>query len=381
MNNNYYCIIMAGGTGRRFWPYSRKALPKQFLDFFGTGQTMLQQTYERYKQIVSPENIYITTHSDYRDIVLKQLPDVRENHLIVEEERRNTAPSIAYAAHVLMNINPNATMIVAPSDNLIMRPEAFKEAMLKGLDFASRSEKLVNIGIKPTYPETGYGYIQIDEEEECGFHKIKTFIEKPAGEFAKMFVESNEFYWNTGIFIWHVKTILEAFHNIMPDICPRVEADMPDFRTCPNSSIDTRVLEKSDNVYVQVCDFGWADIGTWKSLYDNLPKDRNKNVIINSDTLLYNCKNNIIQLPEGKLAVIQDLDGYLVAEQGNALIICKKDDQQSLRKFVNDVEMKFGEKYLCQVLIHRETGNARYIEKNRIPGVFTFLSISINIQR
>ena len=346
MNNNYYCIIMAGGTGRRFWPYSRKALPKQFLDFFGTGQTMLQQTDERYKQIVSPENIYITTHSDYRDIVLKQLPDVRENQLIVEEERRNTAPSIAYAAHVLMNINPNATMIVAPSDNLIMRPEAFKEAMLKGLDFASRSEKLVNIGIKPTYPETGYGYIQIDEEEECGFHKIKTFIEKPAGEFAKMFVESNEFYWNTGIFIWHVKTILEAFHNIMPDICPRVEADMPDFRTCPNSSIDTRVLEKSDNVYVQVCDFGWADIGTWKSLYDNLPKDRNKNVIINSDTLLYNCKNNIIQLPEGKLAVIQDLDGYLVAEQGNALIICKKDDQQSLRKFVNDVEMKFGEKYL-----------------------------------
>ena len=218
--------------------------------------------------------------------------------------------------------------------------------MLKGLEFASRSQKLVNIGIKPTYPETGYGYIQIDEEEESGFHKIKTFVEKPAGEFAKMFVESNEFYWNTGIFIWHVRTILEAFHNIMPDICPRVEAGIPDFSACPNSSIDTRVLEKSDNVYVQVCDFGWADIGTWKSLYDNLPKDKNRNVIINSDTLLYNCTNNIIQLPEGKLAVIQDLDGYLVAEQGNALIICKKDDQQALRKFVNDVEMKFGDKYL-----------------------------------
>lgn len=346
MNNNYYCIIMAGGMGRRFWPYSRKALPKQFLDFFGTGQTMLQQTYERYKQIISPENIYITTHTDYRDIVLKLLPEVRENQLIIEEERRNTAPSIAYAAHVIQKINPDATMIVTPSDNIILKPEAFKGAMLKGLDFASKSDKLVNIGIKPTYPETGYGYIQIDEEEESDFHKIKTFIEKPAKEFAEMFIESNEFYWNTGIFIWHVKTILQAFHDMMPDICPRVECDVPDFRACPNSSIDTRILEKADNVYVQACDFGWADIGTWNSLYDNMPKDTEKNVIIDSNTLLYDCKNNIIQLPKDKLAVIQGLEGYLIAEQGNALLICKKDDQQAMRKFVNDVEMKFGEEYL-----------------------------------
>lgn len=344
-NINYYCVIMAGGIGRRFWPYSRKALPKQFLDFFGTGRTLLQQTYDRYKQIIPPENIYITTHRDYKELVKNLLPEVDESRLIVEEERRNTAPAIAYASHVIQKVNPDATIVVAPSDHLILKMDEFKQAILKGMEFASHSGKLLTLGIKPSYPETGYGYIQIDEKEKDNFYKVKTFIEKPAREFAEVFVQSNEFYWNSGIFIWHVNTILQAFHEMMAEVCPRVECDTPDFNACPNSSIDYSIMEKANNVYVQLCDFGWADIGTWGSLYDASPKDENRNVIVNSNTLLYNCKENIILMPEDKLAVIQDLEGYLVVERGNALLICKKDDQNAIRKFVNDVEMKFGEKY------------------------------------
>lgn len=344
-NINYYCVIMAGGIGRRFWPYSRKALPKQFLDFFGTGRTLLQQTYDRYKQIIPPENIYITTHRDYKELVKNLLPEVDESSLIVEEERRNTAPAIAYASHVIQKVNPDATIVVAPSDHLILKMDEFKQAILKGMEFASHSGKLLTLGIKPSYPETGYGYIQIDEKEKDNFYKVKTFIEKPAREFAEVFVQSNEFYWNSGIFIWHVNTILQAFHEMMAEVCPRVECDTPDFSACPNSSIDYSIMEKANNVYVQLCDFGWADIGTWGSLYDASPKDENRNVIVNSNTLLYNCKENIILMPEDKLAVIQDLEGYLVVERGNALLICKKDDQNAIRKFVNDVEMKFGEKY------------------------------------
>lgn len=345
MNNNYYCIIMAGGMGRRFWPSSRKNLPKQFLDFFGTGQTLLQQTFDRYKQIIPVTNIYVTTYKDYEPLVRESLPELPEGHVLVETERRNTAPSIAYASYVVQKINPNATIVIAPSDHLILKQDEFKEAILKGLDFASKNDKLVTLGIKPNRPDTGYGYIQIDEEKEGDFYKVKTFIEKPAREFAEIFIQSDEFYWNSGIFVWNVNTILRAFHEIMPDMCPRIECDNPDFASCSNISIDYSIMEKADNVYVQLCDFGWADLGTWESLYDASPKDVNQNVIIHSNTLLYNSRNNIVSLPEGQLAVIQDLDGYLIAAHDNALLICKKDNQDAMRKFINDVEMKFGEKY------------------------------------
>ena len=346
-NNNSYCIIMAGGTGRRFWPYSRKALPKQFLDFFGTGRTLLQQTVDRYKQIVPPGNIYIATYRDYEDLVKTQLPDLMPYQLLIEEERRNTAPAIAYASTVIQKANPDATIVVAPCDQLILKPEAFRESILKGLDFASRADRLVTVGIKPTRAETGYGYIQISEEkeEEEGFHHIKTFIEKPALEFAEMFVQNNEFFWNTGIFIWHVNTILNAFRHLLGDRFPSPDDEKPDFSACPNISIDYSILEHAENRFVEVCDFGWADIGTWQALYDASPKDINHNVIVNSNTLLYDCHNNIISMPPGQLAVVQGLEGYLVAMHGNALLVCKKEDQTAIRKFVNDVEMKFGEQY------------------------------------
>lgn len=345
MNTNFYCVIMAGGMGRRFWPYSRKSQPKQFLDFFGTGQTLLQQTFERYKQIIPLSNIYITTHKDYRQLVREMIPELPDKQLIVENDRRNTAPSIAFASYVIQKANPDATIVVAPSDHLILKMDEFKEAILKGMDFASRNDKLVTLGIKPNRPETGYGYIQIDEEKEGDFYKVKTFIEKPTREFAEIFIQSNEFYWNSGIFLWHVNTILKAFHEFMSELSPSVECDKPDFTSCPNISIDYSIMEKADNVYVQLCDFGWADLGTWESLYDASPKDMNQNVIIHSNTLLYNCKNNVISIPKGQLAVIQDLEGYVVAVRDNALLICKKDDQDAMRKFTTDVEMKFNGKY------------------------------------
>ena len=338
---------MAGGMGRRFWPYSRKELPKQFLDFFGSGQTLLRQTFDRYKKILPPENIYITTHRDYVSLVKEILPEFNDDQIIIEEERRNTAPSLAYASHVIYKKNENATVVIAPSDHLILNQDEFEKSILEGLDFAANSRKLVNVGIKPTRPETGYGYIQVDDEgREGNFYKVKTFIEKPALEFAEVFVQSNEFYWNSGIFIWHIKTILEAFDKNLSEVCPKVETDSPDFSSCPNASIDTSIMEKSDNVYVQVCHFGWADLGTWESLYHASPKDKDQNVIINSNTLLYNCKNDIVLMPKGKLAVIDGLEDYLVAAHKDVLLICKKDDKNAIRKYLNDIELKLGEKYI-----------------------------------
>ena len=328
-NNNFYCVIMAGGTGRRFWPYSRKALPKQFLDFFGSGQTLIQQTYERYKRIILPENIYISTHKDYKEIVLEMLPEMDESRLIVEEEHRNTAPAIAYASHVIQKINPDATVIIAPSDNVILKPEEFRQAVLKGMEFASHSGNLLVMGVRPTYPETGYGYIQISEEHEGDFCKIKTFIEKPAREFAEVFVQSNEFYWNSGIFIWHIDTIMRAFHEMMSDVCPRLEADRPDFSSCPNSSFDTSIMEKADNVYVQPCDFGWADVGTWGALHDLLPKDGTKGTGKNLSTALFGRWSDLIVGMWGVLDIMSD--PYTKSASGDIRVIAFQSFDTNIR--------------------------------------------------
>lgn len=221
-------------------------------------------------------------------------------------------------------LNPNANVIVAPSDHLILKEDEFKAAILKGLEFVSNSPQLLTLGIKPNRPETGYGYIQIEEEKQGEFFKVKTFIEKPQLEFAKVFVESGEFYWNSGIFLWNINTILEAFNEIMPEVCTKLTNGEEDFASCPNISIDYGIMEKANNVFVQLCDFGWADLGTWDSLYDISSKDQEGNVVVNGNSLLYNSYNNVIVVPEGKLAVIQDLEGYLVAARDNVLLICKK---------------------------------------------------------
>lgn len=345
-NSNNYCVIMGGGIGSRFWPYSRKNLPKQFLDFFGTGRSLIQQTFDRYKKIVPVENIFVTTNVMYEGLIQEQLPELDKSQILLEPTRRSTAPCIAWASYHIKNINPEANVIVAPSDHLIIKEDEFREAILKGLEFVSSSPQLLTLGIKPNRPETGYGYIQIDEEKQGDFYRVKTFIEKPQLEFAKVFVESGEFYWNSGIFLWNINAILTAFNEIMPEVCSKLANGEEDFASCPNISIDYGIMEKANNVFVQLCDFGWADLGTWGSLYDVSPKDEDGNVAVYGNSLMYDCHNNVVAIPEGKLAVVQGLENYLVAASDNVLLICKKDDESAIRKFVNDVQLKLGDQFV-----------------------------------
>ena len=345
-NSNNYCVIMAGGIGSRFWPYSRKSKPKQFLDFFGIGRTLLQQTFDRYSKIVPKENIFVATNSQYEELVKEQLPQLEQRQILPEPARRNTAPCVAWASAHIQKMNPDANIIVAPADHLILKEDEFVEAINKGLEFVAQSSQLLTLGIKPNRPETGYGYIQIADEKQGEFFKVKTFIEKPQLEFAEVFVESDEFYWNSGIFLWKASTVLDAFHTHMPEMYEKVMTGNEEFESWPNISIDYGIMEKAENVYVQLCNFGWADLGTWGSLHEALPKDQHKNVIINGNTLLYDCTNNIIAMPEGKLAVLQGLEDYLVADTKNVLLVCRKNDESIIRKYVNDVQIKLGDEFV-----------------------------------
>ncbi len=357
-NKDNYCVIMGGGIGSRFWPFSRTTFPKQFLDFFGTGRSLLQQTFDRFNQIIPTENILIVTNAIYADLVKAQLPDIKPEQILLEPTRRNTAPCIAWASYHIKALNPNANIVVAPSDHLILKESEFLLAVEKGLDFVDLSDKLLTLGIKPNKPETGYGYIQIAEKEKENFYKVKTFTEKPELELAKVFIESGEFYWNSGIFIWNVKTIIKAIEELLPELSenlavegiygtPQEQAFIDtNFPSCPNVSVDFGIMEKTDNVYVTLGDFGWSDLGTWGSLYDLSPKDMDKNVTLKCQSLIYDSKNNIIALPEGKLAVIEGLEGYIVAESDNVLLICKQEEEQSIRKYVNDAQIKMGEDYV-----------------------------------
>lgn len=350
---------MGGGIGSRFWPFSRKTMPKQFLDFFGTGRSLLQQTFDRFNKIIPTENILIVTNAIYADLVKEQLPELDSKQILLEPARRNTAPCIAWASYHIRSLNPNANIVVAPSDHLILKEGEFLAAIEKGLDFVSKSDKLLTLGIKPNRPETGYGYIQIAEQEGDNFYKVKTFTEKPELELAKVFVESGEFYWNSGLFMWNVNTIIKAGEALLPELAsklapgkdvygtPEEKAFIEEnFPACPNVSIDFGIMEKADNVYVSLGDFGWSDLGTWGSLYDLSPKDEQGNVTLKCDSMIYNSNDNIVVLPKGKLAVIEGLEGFLVAESDNVLLICKKDEEHAIRKYVNDAQMKLGEDYI-----------------------------------
>lgn len=354
-----YCVIMGGGIGSRFWPFSRKTMPKQFLDFFGTGRSLLQQTFDRFNKIIPTENILIVTNAIYADLVKEQLPELDPKQILLEPARRNTAPCIAWASYHIRSLNPNANIVVAPSDHLILKEGEFLAAIEKGLDFVSKYDKLLTLGIKPNRPETGYGYIQIAEQEGDNFYKVKTFTEKPELELAKVFVESGEFYWNSGLFMWNVNTIIKAGEALLPELAsklvpgkdvygtPEEKAFIEEnFPACPNVSIDFGIMEKADNVYVSLGDFGWSDLGTWESLYDLSPKDEQGNVTLKCDSMIYNSNDNIVVLPKGKLAVIEGLEGFLVAESDNVLLICKKDEEHAIRKYVNDAQMKLGEDYI-----------------------------------
>lgn len=359
MKDNY-CVIMGGGIGSRFWPFSRESYPKQFLDFFGSGRSLLQMTFDRFAKIIPVENIYIVTNERYATLIKEQLPELSEHQILLEPCRRNTAPCIAYAAYHIKACNPNANIVVAPSDHLILKEEAFLEDVQKGLEFVQHNNALVTLGIKPSRPETGYGYIQSSDILIEDFTKVKTFTEKPNLELAKVFQASGEFFWNSGIFLWNVDAILEAFSKFLPDISARFDMGKDSFNTenekafiqenfpyCLNISIDYGIMEKADNVYMLCADFGWADLGTWGSLFDLADKDENKNAILKKNqAVTYESEGNVIALENSdRLVVIQGINDCIIAESGNVLLICKKNDEQRIKQFVADVQIKFGKEY------------------------------------
>jgi mannose-1-phosphate guanylyltransferase len=350
---------MGGGIGSRFWPFSRETRPKQFLDFLGTGRSLLQSTFDRFNQIIPAENIFIVTNDLYTELVKEQLPKLKEDQILLEPTRRNTAPCIAFAAYHIYAINPNANIVVASSDHLILKESHFLETIKLGLDFVEKSSSLLTLGIKPSRPETGYGYIQSEEPGDGLFQKVKAFTEKPNLELAKVFYQSGEFYWNSGIFLWNVKTILDAFHTYLPEITTRFDSGIQYFNTnqekafiddhfptCPNISIDYGIMEKANNVYMLCAEFGWSDLGTWGSLYDLADKDESQNVALKCNALFYESADNIVALSCGKLAVIQGLEDYIIVESNNVLLICKKSEEQRIKQFVADVKLKYEEEYM-----------------------------------
>ncbi|MCC8152912.1 MAG: mannose-1-phosphate guanylyltransferase [Tannerellaceae bacterium] len=359
MKDNY-CVIMGGGIGSRFWPFSRETYPKQFLDFFGTGRSLLQMTFDRFSKIIPVENIFIVTNEIYAPLIAEQLPELHPEQLLLEPSRRNTAPCIAYASYHIRACNPNANIIVAPSDHLILREDIFLQDVQKALNFVKENNALVTLGIKPSRPETGYGYIQSSDTMLGDFTKVKTFTEKPNLELAKIFQESGEFFWNSGLFVWNVNTIMAAFSKYLPDISARFDLGIGKFNTpeekafiqenfayCLNISIDYGIMEKAENVYMLCVDFGWADLGTWGSLYDIGGKDEQENAILRgSRTMMYESTGNLVAMSDPqKIAVVQGLEGYIIAESKNVLMICKKEEEQRIKQFVADLQLKYGKEY------------------------------------
>ncbi len=358
--NNNYCVILAGGKGRRLWPCSRNAKPKQFVDFFGTGRTQLQQTFDRMAKVVPADHIYINTSEDYVELVREQLPNVNSDHIMVEPIHRNTAPSTAWACHRISRQNPDARIVTTPSDQAVFNEEAFCKNVQDGLDFVASHDGCLTMGVKPTRPEPGYGYIQMGDPVDGFFYKVQSFTEKPDRDFARMFMESGEFYWNTGLFLANAKYLGKCFSELLPTVLRDFDEKYPvfdiatedvymkeNFPSYPNISIDLGILEKTRNVYVMKCDFGWADLGTWHGIYEGMKRSENDNVVIDSDVMMEDCHNNIIKMPKGKLAVLNGLDGFIVAEKDNVLLVCRKEDSSALiRKYVNEVQIKKGEEYI-----------------------------------
>ncbi len=358
---NLYAVIMAGGIGSRFWPISRTAHPKQFIDILGTGKTLIQQTYDRFVKIVPAENIYIVTNDSYRSLVKEQLPALSYDQILGEPVMRNTAPCIAYACHKIAMLNPDACIVVSPADHLITDTEEFVKDIKFSLEAAARNNCLITLGIKPSRPDTGYGYIQFTSQKlEGDLHKVKTFTEKPNPELARTFVQSGEFLWNAGIFVWSVASILGAFEQYLPEMNDIFREGDEKFNTadeqpfiqnayyqCTNISIDYGIMEKAGNVYVLPTDFGWSDLGTWASVYELSEKDEAGNTVTpTGKVMIYDSSNCMVNVPSGKLVVLQGLEDYIVVEDNNTLLICRKSEEQRVKQIVADVKSKFGTEYI-----------------------------------
>ena len=364
-HKNNYCVIMAGGIGSRFWPFSTERKPKQFLDFFGTGRSLLQMTVDRFRPIVPIENMVIVTNVAYKELILEQVPDMQESQILCEPARRNTAPCIAYAtAWIKERLRvtgyglQEAKIVVAASDHLILEEEKCRQTILQAFDFVGKNEAICTLGMQPTRPETGYGYIQFTKDK-CTMYEgctkedifpVKQFKEKPDLETAKKYLVSGDYLWNSGIFVWSLKTIDEAIRRYMPEIADifaqgegligtEKERDFIEhnFPKCPNISVDYGIMEKANNVYVLPSSFGWSDLGTWGSLYELSEKDEQQNVSLHSTAHFHEAQGNIVVLEPGKVAIVQGVDDMIIAEQSGALLICKKAEEQRIKQFINEL--------------------------------------------
>lgn len=360
MKNNHYVAIMAGGIGSRFWPMSRTHYPKQFLDILGIGRTLIQDTYDRFARFIPNANIYIVTSEEYRHIVKKQLPELNEANILCEPSRKNTAPCIAYIAYKLNELNPDGALICAPADHLILDTKAFNKTCLEALDFVSKHKALITLGIKPTNPNTGYGYIQYEQQGVSdNVYKVKTFTEKPNLELARTFLASGDFLWNAGIFVWQVKNIVKAFAQYLPEIAEVFEAEKGHLNSpeekkaieriypqCTNISIDYGIMEKANNVYLIPSSFGWSDLGTWNSAYENMEKDYLGNAVSGDNVMVVDATRCMIHSKNEKLYLLQGMDDYIVVDTDDVLMICKKEKEQEIKEYVAEVKRNKGEKFL-----------------------------------
>lgn len=360
MNQHHYVAIMAGGIGSRFWPMSRTNYPKQFLDILNTGKTLIQSTYDRFASFIPPENIFVVTSNEYINIVKKQLPQLPLQNILGEPSRKNTAPCISYISFKLMQKDPQASLIVAPSDHLIQDTIAFKKVCLEALAFVNKHNAFITLGIKPTYPNTGYGYIQYEQHAVSdNVYKVKTFTEKPNLDLAKAFLASGEFLWNAGIFVWQVKNIIGAFEKFLPEMYDVFAAEKDKFNTteeeaaineiypqCTNISIDFGIMEKADNVYIIPSSFGWSDLGTWNSAYENLEKDYLGNAVAGDNVIVFDSHHNMVHNQTEKLVVLQGMEDFIVVDTDDVLLICRRDKEQEIKEYVAEVKRNKGEKYL-----------------------------------
>lgn len=360
MNKHHYVAIMAGGIGSRFWPKSRTSYPKQFLDILNTGKSLIRWTYERYAAFIPNENIYIVTSDEYVSIVHEQLPELPIENILAEPSRKNTAPCVAYISYKLLQKDPEAALIVAPSDHMILDTDAFKSITTKALDFVTQIKSLVTLGIKPTHPNTGYGYIQHEAlAAGDGIYKVKTFTEKPNLELAKTFLSSGDFLWNAGIFVWQVKNVMKAFEKYQPEMYELFDNEKESFNTanekdainriyplCTNVSIDFAIMEKADNVFVIPSSFGWSDLGTWNSAYDNLDKDYLGNAVATENVIVIDATKCMVSAPHDKLVLIQGIDDCIIVDTKDVLMICKKEKEQAIKEYVAEVKRNKGDRYL-----------------------------------
>jgi mannose-1-phosphate guanylyltransferase len=360
MNEHTYAVIMAGGIGSRFWPMSRQDYPKQFLDILNTGQTLVQSTFQRMKDFVHPENIYVVTSTEYMHIVEEQLPHIRKENILGEPSRKNTAPCIAYISFKLMQKDPKALLIVAPADHLVLDRIAFKKVCLEAFSFVNKHNALITLGVTPTKPNTGYGYIQREVQSVTdNVYKVKTFTEKPNLELAKTFLASGDFLWNAGIFVWQVKNIIKAFETYLPEMYDVFVAENESFNTpeekkalehiyplCTNISIDFGIMEKANNVYVIPASFGWSDLGTWNSVHENLEKDGKGNAIAGKKVMLIDAAKCVVHSGKDKLLVLQGLEDFIVVDTPDVLLICKREKEQEIKDYVAEIRRNIGDEYL-----------------------------------